>query len=101
MTPSVTSRSVAITWSAIECIERNGEITDYTVIFQEQGGAEIPGEVNVMDRTFTASGLTPHANYTFKVAAVNSNGTGPYTNISAVATSEDSMYINACVSLNH
>ena len=43
------------------------------MIFQEQGGAVIPGEMNVMDRTFTASGLTPHTNYIFRVAGVNSN----------------------------
>ena len=87
---SVTSRSVTITWRQIECIERNGEITDYTVVLQEQGGAMISGEVNVMDRTFTASGLTPHTNYTFRVAGVNSNGTGPFSNITTILTHEDS-----------
>ena len=80
-----------MSWSTIECIERNGEITNYTVVFQEQGGAVIPGEVNVMDRTFTASELTPHTNYTFRVAGVNSNGTGAYTNISTILTDEDGM----------
>ena len=40
-----------------------------------------PGEVNLMDRTLTASGLTPHTNYTFRVAGVNSAGTGPFTDI--------------------
>ena len=70
-------------------------ITNYTVVFQEQGGAVIPGEVNAMDRTFTTSGLTPHINYTFRVAGVNSNGTGPYTNISGILTDEDGMlYLN-------
>ena len=49
----------------------------------------IPGEVNVMDRTFTASGLTPHTNYTFRVAGINSNGTGPYTNVTVILTDED------------
>ena len=89
VTPSTTSRSVSVSWSTIECIERNGEITNYTLVFQEQGGAVIPGEVNAMDRTFTASGLTPHTNYTFRVAGINSNGTGPYTNISGILTEED------------
>ena len=91
VTPSTTSRSVSVSWSTVECIERNGEITNYTVVFQEQGGSVIPGEVNAMDRTFTASGLTPHTNYTFRVAGVNSNGTGPYTNISGILTDEDGM----------
>ena len=73
----------------IACIEHNGVITNYTVVFLEQGGAVIAGEVNVMDRTFTASGLTPHTNYTFRVAGVNSNGTGPFTNVMLILTNED------------
>ena len=90
MSYAVTSRSVVINWDMILCIERNGVITDYTVVFQEQGGAMIPGEVNVMDRTFTASGLTPHTNYTFGVAGVNINGTGPHSNVTLITTAEDS-----------
>ena len=89
VTLSTTSRSVSVSWSTIECIERNGEITNYTVVFQEQGGAVIPGEVDVMDRTFTSSKLTPHTNYTFRIAGVNNNSTGPYTTIT-VQTDEDS-----------
>ena len=86
---SVTSTSFIVNWQMIACIERNGVITSYAVIFQEQGGAVIPGEVNVINRTFTASGLTPHTNYSFGVAGVNSNGTGPYTNVMLILTDED------------
>ena len=89
VTPSTTSRSVSVSWSTIECIERNGEITNYTVVFLEQGGAVISGEVNAMDRTFIASGLTPHTNYTFRVAEVNINGTGSYSNVTVILTDED------------
>ena len=110
VTPSTTSGSVSVSWSTIDCIERNGVITNYTVVFQEQGGVVIPSEpnqctfqndfhwssccittleMNVMDRNFTVSGLTPHTNYTFRVAGVNSNGTGPYSNVITVVTDED------------
>ena len=67
-------------------------ITNYTVVFQEQGGAVIPGEVNVMDRTFTASGLTPRTNYTFRVAGINSNDTGPFFNTINFQTDEDGKF---------
>ena len=87
MVPTITSTSVSVSWDAIDCTERNGIITGYTVEFQEQGGARIPGEV--VGQTFTASGLTPHTNYTFRVAGVNSNGTGPFTGIIAIPTRED------------
>ena len=89
LTYAITSRYTIFNWRQIECIERNGVITNYTVVFQEQGGAVIPGEVNVMDRTFTASGLTPHTNYIFRVAGVNSNGMGPYSKAIMVMTEED------------
>ena len=87
--PSTTSRSVSVSWTAIDCIERNGVITGYTVEFQEQGGARIPGEV--VGQTFTASGLTPHTNYTFRVAGVNRNGMGPFSSIIAITANEDGM----------
>ncbi len=62
-------------------------IIGYTVQFQERGGATIPGEV--VNRTFTASGLTPHTNYTFRVAGANINGTGPFTGNISTPTDED------------
>ena len=93
VTYSVTSRSINITWDTIECIERNGMITDYTVIF---GGAVIPGEVNETDRTFIASGLTPHTNYTFQVAGVNINDTGPFSDSIIILTHEEGIYNVHC-----
>ena len=90
--PSTTSRSVSVSWDAIDCIERNGVITGYTVEFQEQGGARIPGEV--MNQTFTTSGLTPHTNYTFRVAGVNGKGTGPFST-HIITTNEDG--VNVCL----
>ena len=86
----VTSGSVVINWRPILCIEHNGKITNYTVVFQKEGGTMIPGDVNVTNRTFTANGLTPHTNYTFRVAGVNINGTGPHSNVTLITTAEDS-----------
>ena len=75
-------------WTKIRCIERNDPITNYTVEFQEVGGAFIPGVV--VNRTFTASGLTPYTNYTFRVAGVSDNGTGPFSNVTNILTEEES-----------
>ena len=77
-----------MSWTQISCIERNGPITSYTVEFQEVRGALIPGVV--VNRTFTASGLTPYTNYTFRVAEVNDNGTGLFSNVTSILTEEDS-----------
>ena len=86
MVSSTTSRSVSVSWNTIECIERNGEITNYTVVFQEQGGAVIPGEM--MARTFMATGLQPFTIYRFQVAGVNDDGTGPFTD-NIIVTDEE------------
>ena len=89
---SITSKSVSVSWTQITCIERNGPITDYTVEFQEVGEALIPDGVMV-NRTFTASGLTPYTNYTFRVAGVNDNGTGPFSNVTSIMTEEESDFL--------
>ena len=79
-----------VNWNAIECIDRNGVITDYMVQFQEQdGGASVTGGVvNVIGRTYTVSGLTPATRYTFRVAGVTSGGTGPFSPATVVTTLE-------------
>ena len=45
--------------------------------------ASVTGASN---RTFTATGLTPHTSYTFEVAAVSDSGTGPYSSLTPVDT---------------
>ena len=90
-----TSRSFDVTWESIECSERNGIITDYAVDFQEESGVSVPGDV--MGESFTASGLTPHTVYTFRVAGVNSNGTGPFTSIMSFQTNQESKLKLFCV----
>ena len=79
-----------VTWDTIKCIERNGIITGYTVVFQDRGGANVPG--NTVNRTFSATELTPFTNYTFQVAGVNDVGTGPFTNIITITTDEDGLF---------
>ena len=81
-----------VTWVTIECIEHNGIITNYIVVFQEQGGANVPG--NTVDRTYSATELTPFTNYTFQVAGVNDVGTGPITDIITITTDEAGLFLN-------
>ena len=75
-----------MTWDTIECIESNGIINNYIVVFKEQGGANVTG--NIVNTTFSAGGLTPYTNYTFQVAGVNNVGTGPFTNVAIITADE-------------
>ena len=56
---------------------------------QEEDSTNIPG--HLVDTTFTAIGLSPATLYTFRVAGVTVNGTGPYTDITLVTTEDGSM----------
>ena len=87
----MTARSVNVSWNEIECIERNGMITNYTVEFLSLGGSVIPGVLMMNERRFTANGLTPFTNYTFRVAGVNSINRGPFSDLT-IRTAEDSMF---------
>ena len=95
---TTTPRIAMVTWNAIECIDQNGIITNYMVQFQEQdGGASVAGGVvNVNDRTYTVSGLTPATPYTFRVAGVTSSGTGPFSP-GRVVTTMDGRKLTICM----
>ena len=92
MTPSMTSTSIMVTWDTIECIKRNGIITNYIVVFQELGRANVTS--STVDRTFSATELTPFTSYTFQVAGVNNVSTGPFTSVITVMTAEDGLFSN-------
>ena len=74
----VTSSSITVKWWTVLCIDRNGLITGYrirAITSEENDRNETVGDV--IEGTIT--GLTPSTEYTMSVAAVNSLGTGPYS----------------------
>ena len=85
MPPTVSSRSITVDWNEIPCMQRNGRIIRYEVEFGPSGDGTISG------RSFTANGLTPFTNYTFRVCGVNSEGLGPYSDLIIITTSEEGM----------
>ncbi len=68
-------------------MERNGIITSYTVEFGPSGNTTM--RTGIAELTFTANGLTPFTNYTFRVAGVNSVNTGIYSDIIIITTFEE------------
>jgi len=77
------SSSVFVQWDRISCIERNSEITGYTIRYAPSGGA--PSNITILgttrsDRTFTITGLSVSTIYTVMVAADTSGmTTGPFS----------------------
>ena len=90
MMSSVTSSSITVQWGRVRCIDRNSEITGYTVRYDQTGSTtndmESVSGTSDSDRMFTASGLIPRTSYTFEVAAVSSEGTGAFSTGIAVET---------------
>ena len=79
----VTSSSITVQWGAVDCIHRNGDITGYSVRYGVQGSGSTQ-TVSVSGGSVTEttiSGLTPSTTYSVEVAAVNSAGTGVYSDL--------------------
>ena len=77
----VTTSSITVQWGAVDCIYRNGDITGYSVRYGVQGnGSTQTVSISGGSSSQTiVSGLTPSTNYSIQVAAVNSAGTGLYS----------------------
>ena len=78
----VTANSITVQWGEVPCLDRNGEITSYTVEVTLSG--EVVATVNVNGgsaRRGTVSGLNPATAYLVLVTAVNSADTGPISGI--------------------
>ena len=88
-TSAVTSSSITVQWGPVDCIHRNGDITGYLVRYGVQGSGSTQ-TMNVSGGAATeamTSGLNSATNYSIEVAAVNSAGTGDYSNSISVTTS--------------
>ena len=82
----VTSSSITVQWGPVDCIHRNGDITGYSVCVMS---SEVLNNISTSGdaRNATISELRPFTEYNISVAAVNSNGTGVYSD-HFVATTE-------------
>ena len=77
---TVASTSISLTWKNIDCIQRNGVLTGFDIKYYRQvDGALATTIVGGSDTTsYTVGDLFPYSEYWFHIAAVNSEGLGPY-----------------------
>ena len=76
-----TATTITLTWDQLNCVDHNGVITGYRIqygIITTDNLMMVTGAA-ASDRTFTASRLVPLTTYMFRIAAVNSDGVGPYS----------------------
>ena len=73
---------VSLKWRELPCVQQNGPITGYVVRYYAICGADrnVHRNKSVMTNSTIINGLTPDL-YVYQVAAVNVNGTGPFSEI--------------------
>ena len=71
--------SLNITWEPPPEIERNGPITDYVIHYSRVGSNFTMDDIVTSRRTYRITELLPFVNYSVEIAAVNVNGTGPFS----------------------
>ncbi|KAL1023306.1 hypothetical protein UPYG_G00039000 [Umbra pygmaea] len=78
---NVTCCSVELAWSPPVLAERNGDITEYTLAYQETGMAGAPRELSLpaSQSSYVLNSLKPNSAYDVKIRAHTSVGPGPYS----------------------
>ena len=74
-----TTTSVEIRWSELDCRYQNGDITGYKVNYSVSSSTENWVVQTTNQTSFTATSLFPVTSYIFHIAAINHNGTGPFS----------------------
>ena len=76
---AVNSTAIDVQWSELDCALRNGDIIAYVVMRMRQVGDHQTVHVPGNQSSITITGLDPLTEYMIRVAAVNRNGTGPFS----------------------
>ena len=77
----VRNSQVDLIWKEVLCVRQNGPITGYVVRYYVTCGPDrdVQQTKSVVTTGSIIDGLTPNTEYAFQVAAVNTNGTGPFS----------------------
>ena len=91
MSATVNPTSLKVSWQLPLDIDHNGLITGY-IIRYTRVGSNITSTIETVTNkvTHTISGLVAYSNYSVMVAALNVNGSGPFSDPPVVGRSGDS-----------
>ncbi|RCN32607.1 fibronectin type III domain protein [Ancylostoma caninum] len=86
---TMSSTSVRISWSEPDPETTNGEVTGYRLKYKTRvrGSKGNTFVLDASEREYTITGLDVNTQYLVRMAVVNHNGTGPYSDWIPVATS--------------
>ncbi len=75
----IMSTNITLTWTEITCLDRNGVITNYIILYGEGTKRNIKINTPSNATTHLITGLNPFTEYTFTVAGVNYVNNGPFS----------------------
>ncbi|XGW22586.1 hypothetical protein V3C99_005086 [Haemonchus contortus] len=86
---AASSTSIRVTWNEPDPESSNGEITGYRLKYKTRvrGSKGNTFVLDASEREYTITGLDVNTQYLVRMAVVNHNGTGPYSDWLPVATS--------------
>ena len=102
MVTGVNQASLMVSWLLPLKKNINGPITGYVIQYTRRGSSDIMSVIVNNGITHTISGLVAYVSYSVIVAAMNANGTGPFSDPPVVGRSgEDSElnfnYLHSCM----
>ena len=93
MVTSADPASLMVSWQPPLEINHNGMITGYMIQYTRVGTSDMMRMGVNSGTTDTISGLTAFVMYSVRVAAVNSDGPGPFSNSMMQLSGQDSEFI--------
>ena len=83
MIDEITVFTITVKWDPVDCMHRNGFITDYIIQYYKQDRENETMVYTTSMLVYTITDLQPLTVYVIEVAAVNDAGIGLYGNITA------------------
>ena len=97
----INSTSISVYWNPPPFLDQNGDIIGYQLMITNQNRTNSSTfVVNVTNTTsYVAINLQEFEVYSFKIAAVNIVGLGPFSDVNSNQTFEDGLYVCVFVCL--
>jgi len=86
---AVDPSSLRITWQQPPAIDHNGPLTGYQIRYGRVGTST--STASTSSTSYTLTGLTAYVQYSVQVAAINSDGTGPFSSSLMSLSGQDRM----------
>ena len=97
MIASINTATLMVSWQPPPVIDHNGLLTGYTIHYSIVGSNDVANEIITNGTIYVISGLVRDVDYSVRVAAMNINGTGPFSNPVVQTPREDSKFYSYCI----